>query len=250
MRTVNCRALQRSTRQSERDSSCRWLLLPVSTLLHLIVSSPRQLTLDLIKPPKPSLDNFVVGRNAEVIAALRAIIGGSGEQFVYLWGDTGAGRSHLLQALGLDASQGEVPFLDARRVYVVDDVDRLRESEQQRLFVLLNEIRSGGTARFVAAGNAAPMHLALRDDVRTRLAWGLVYQVHALSDDEKAQALSAHATSRGLGLPADVIEYLLTHLPRDMRTLVAVVDALDTYALSVKKALTVPLVRHWSEDAA
>lgn len=214
------------------------------------MNSPRQLTLDLIKPPKPSLDNFVVGRNAEVIAALRAIIGGSGEQFVYLWGEPGAGRSHLLQALGLDATQGEVPVLAADRcVYVVDDVDSLRESRQQQLFVLLNEIRSGGTARFVASGNAAPMHLTLRDDVRTRLAWGLVYQVHALSDDEKVQALSAHAASRGLGLPADVIHYLLSHMPRDMRTLVAVIDALDTYALSVKKPLTVPLVRQWSEDA-
>ena len=215
------------------------------------MSTPRQLTLDLVKPPKPSLDNFVVGRNAEVIAALRAIATGSGEHFVYLWGETGAGRSHLLQALGLEAWQGEVPAFDAcQHVYVVDDVDLLSEPQQQRLFVLLNEIRSDGIARFVGAGDAAPMHLALRDDVRTRLAWGLVYQVHALSDDEKVQALSAHAASRGLTLPVDVIEYLLTHMPRDMRTLVAVVDALDTYALSVKKPLTVPLVRLWAEDAA
>ena len=215
------------------------------------MSTPRQLTLDLIKPPKPSFDNFVVGRNAEVVAALRAVRRDSGERFVYLWGDIGAGRSHLLQAVGQDAQQGEVPLFDARRrVYVVDDVDSLHESQQQRLFVLLNEIRSGGAARFVAAGNAAPMHLDLRDDLRTRLAWGLVYQVHALSDDEKAQALSAHAVSRGFGLPTDVVEYLLSHMPRDMRTLVAVVDALDTYALSVKKPLSVPLVRHWAEDAA
>ena len=218
---------------------------------HPIVSTPRQLTLDLVKPPKPALDNFVVGRNAEVIAALRAIATGGGERFVYLWGETGAGRSHLLQALGLEARQGEVPAFDARQhIYVVDDVDLLSESQQQRLFVLLNEIRSAGTARFVGAGNAAPMHLTLRDDVRTRLAWGLVYQVHALSDDEKACALSAHAASRGFALSAEVVDYLLTHMPRDMRTLVAVVDALDTYALSVKKQLTVPLVRHWAEDAA
>ena len=215
------------------------------------MSSPRQLTLDLVKPPQPSLDNFVVGRNAEVIAALRAIDSGSGEQFVYLWGDNGAGRSHLLRALGLDMTQPEVSEWHAgRRVYTVDDVEGLHDSQQQRLFVLLNEIRSAGTARFVAAGNAAPMHLALRDDLRTRLAWGLVYQVHALSDEEKAHALSAHAASRGLKLPADVTDYLLTHMPRDMRTLVAVVDALDTYALSMKKPLTVPLVRLWEEDTA
>ena len=215
------------------------------------MTTPRQLTLDLIKPPKPSLDNFVVGRNAEVVAALRAISHGGGEQFVYLWGETGAGRSHLLQALGFDGPDREVPSFDARRrVYVVDDVESLLEPQQQRMFVLMNEIRSGGTARFAAAGNAAPMHLDLRDDVRTRLAWGLVYQVHALSDEEKAQALSAHAVSRGFELSRDVVEYLLSHMPRDMRTLVAVVVALDTYALSVKKPLSVPLVRHWAHDAA
>jgi DnaA family protein len=182
---------------------------------------------------------------------LRDFRTGGGEQFVYLWGQTGAGCSHLLQALGLEAAQGEVPAFDARQhVYIVDDVGLLSELQQQRLFVLLNEIRSDRTARFVGAGNAAPRHLALRDDVRTRLAWGLVYQVHALSDDEKACALSAHAASRGFALSAEVVDYLMTHMPRDMRTLVAVVDALDTYALSVKKQLTVPLVRHWAADAA
>ena len=215
------------------------------------MSSPRQLTLDLVNPPKPSLDNFVMGRNAEAVAALRAVAGGGGEQFVYLWGDIGAGRSHLLSALGPNASPAEVPVWSAnRRIYTVDDVEGLHESQQQRLFVLLNEIRGVGTARFVAVGNTAPMHLDLRDDVRTRLAWGLVYQVHALSDEEKSHALSAHAMSRGLRLPDEVIDYLLTHMPRDMRTLVALVDALDTYALSVKKPLTVPLVRHWAEETA
>lgn len=214
------------------------------------MSTARQLTLDLVKPPKPSLDNFVVGRNAEVVSTLRAIADGGGERFTYLWGETGAGRSHLLQALRLDSDRVIPAFDPQQRTYVVDDVDECDESQQQQLFVLLNEIRAHDTARFVGAGAAAPMHLALRDDVRTRLAWGLVYQVHALSDGEKVQALTAHAASRGLALPVDVVDYLLTHMPRDMRTLVAIVDALDTYALSVKKAITVPLVRLWTNDVA
>ncbi|HVE90236.1 MAG TPA: DnaA/Hda family protein, partial [Burkholderiaceae bacterium] len=111
------------------------------------MSTPRQLTLDLVKPARPSLDNFVVGRNAEVVAVLRAVAAGSGEQFVYLWGETGAGRSHLLQALGLPPSSDRVQFLDAqKRLYLVDDVDGCSEFQQQRLFVLLNEIRAAGTA--------------------------------------------------------------------------------------------------------
>ena len=215
------------------------------------MSTPHQLTLDLVKPPQPSLDNFVVARNAEVIAALRSMKTGAGDRFIYLWGESGAGRSHLLQALGGKVRSGEVPAFGAHcDLYIVDDVDSLNDSQQQQLFVLLNEIRADVNARFLGAGNAAPMHLALRDDVRTRLGWGLVYQIHALSDDEKALALTGHAASRGLTLSREVVDYLLTHMPRDMRALVAVVDALDTYALSVKKPLTVPLVRHWAADVA
>ncbi len=211
------------------------------------MSTPRQLTLDLVEPARPSLDNFVVGRNAEVVAALRAVVVGSGERFIYLWGERGSGRSHLLQSLGAVASR-QVPVFDPQHVlYAADDVDQCDEAQQQRLFLLLNEIRVGNQACFVAAGNAAPLHLTLRDDVRTRLGWGLVYQIHALSDTEKAQALTAHAASRGVALPTDVIDYLLTHMPRDMRTLVAIVDALDTYALSVKRGITWSLVREWSQ---
>ncbi|MBC7781289.1 MAG: DnaA regulatory inactivator Hda, partial [Proteobacteria bacterium] len=191
--------------------------------------------------------NFVVGRNAEVIAALRAVAAGSGERFIYLWGDDGSGRTHLLQALGL-STVAKLPAFDPRtHLYLIDDIERCAEPDQQKLFVLLNDIRGTDSARFIGAGNAAPMHLPLRDDVRTRLAWGLVYQVHALSDVEKAQALTAHAATRGLALPPDVVDYLLAHMPRDMRTLVAIVDALDAHALSQKRTVTVPLARQWAQ---
>ncbi len=215
---------------------------------------PHQLTLDLVQPLRPSLDNFVVGRNAEAVAALRASIEGRGERFIYLWGEIGAGRSHLLQAVALQAGDGleiaDVPCFDpAVLFYIADDVDRYDESRQKRLFVLLNEIRAHRAARLVAAGNAPPGQLALREDIRTRLAWGLVYQIHSLSDEEKSEALIAHGASRGLSLTPDVLAYLLTHMPRDMRTLVAILDALDAYALSRKRAITVPLVREWAQEA-
>ena len=221
------------------------------------MNAPRQLTLDLIRPLTPSLDNFVVGRNAEVLASLRAVVQGKGDAFVYLWGEPGSGRSHLLTALagarpGALSGPGEaVPdFVDPKGLYLVDDVDARDAPSQQRVFVLMNEVRAHPGAALVTAGRAAPAQLALRDDVRTRLAWGLVYQVHALSDDEKARALEEHARSRGLALSPDVIAYLLSHMPRDMRTLVAILDALDGYALAAKRAITVPLVREWAQSAA
>jgi DnaA family protein len=219
------------------------------------MNAPRQLTLDLVRPPTPSLDNFVVGRNAEAVAALRAVAAGGGESFVYLFGEDGCGRTHLLTALaaatGAAPPAATVPAFDAaQRLYLVDDVDRCGDDAQQRLFVLLNEVRARPGAALVAAGSAPPAQLPLRDDIRTRLAWGLVYPLHALTDADKARALDDHARSRGFALPPDVAGWLLTHMPRDMRTLVAIVDALDRYALARKRPITVPLVREWAQAPA
>jgi DnaA family protein len=97
----------------------------------------------------------------------------------------------------------------------------------------------------VVAGPLAPSRLALREDLRTRLGWGLVFQLHPLTDQQKAGALRAHAAATGLTLPEDVLAYLLGRFPRDMRTLVAALDALDAYALARKRPLTLALLRDW-----
>jgi DnaA family protein len=214
------------------------------------MNSPAQLALDLIQPLTPRLDNYVPGRNAEALAALHALAAGQGAQFVYLWGAAGCGRSHLLAALaaegGLLGRAGEVPeFADGARLYLVDDVDALDPAGQARLFRLQNEVRGAPGASLVAAGGAPPAQLAMREDARTRLAWGLVYELSALSDVEKAQALLAHAGSRGIVLTPEVRAWMLAHLPRDMRTQVAVLDALDAYALARKRPITLPLLREW-----
>ena len=169
-------------------------------------------------------------------------------RIVYLWGEPGCGRTHLLTALAHGpggyawsaAGAPERPGLAA-----VDDVDSLDADAQVALFNRLNAVRAQGDAACVAAGSLPPSKLALREDLRTRLAWGLVYQLHPLSDDEKAAALRAHAASTGLVLPDEVLAHLLARLPRDMRTLVAALDALDAYALACKRPLTPALLRDW-----
>jgi DnaA-homolog protein len=219
---------------------------------------PHQLALDIIRPLTPTLDNFIVGRNAEALAALRALAHEPRERFVYLWGEVGSGRSHLLAALAAGGdvrsaqceSQAVPTFDPAAAGYVLDDVERCNDDEQRALFMLFNELRAQSSGFLVATGAAPPARLALREDVRTRLAWGLVYQVNGLTDAEKSQALVAHAHSRGLTLAPDVVTYLLNHMPRDMRTLIAILDALDAHALASSRAITVPLVREWAQAAA
>jgi DnaA family protein len=216
-----------------------------------------QLALDLLQPLHPTLANFVAGRNREAVATLQRVAAGeAADRIVYLWGEPGCGRSHLLQALAEMAGAYVWTPQSAPEhsgVALVDDVELLEADAQVALFNRLNAVRAQSDAACVITGPVAPAQLQLREDLRTRLAWGLVYQLHALSDWEKVDALNTHAASRGLHLSGDVIPYLLNHLPRDMRTLVAALDALDAYALARKRALTLALVREAfaaSADAA
>jgi len=194
----------------------------------------QQLPLEISRPPEPTLDNFIPGANAEAHARVRALAEGvRGESVVYLWGAAGTGRSHLLLAA---ARAG------GARLVCADDVDGLDLAGQQALFNAINAAREGGAA-VLAAGGAPPAQLALRPDLASRLGWGLVYQLHPLTDTEKAQALRDYARHRGLRMSDDVVPYLLTHLQRDMATQIAVVHALDRYSLEQKRPVTLPLVR-------
>jgi DnaA family protein len=196
----------------------------------------------------PTLDNFVAGRNVELLAALRqAADGAAAVRAVYLWGEKGCGRSHLLQAMvaqeaGDDAHYAARAVPEAASVVAVDDVEALDDAAQIALFELYNRMREQGGLLLVS-GTQAPAHLALRDDLRTRLGWGLVYQVHALSDEEKAEALRQHAGARGFELPQEVIQYLLRHGRRDLPSLLQVLDALDEHCLRLKRGATVPLLK-------
>jgi len=220
----------------------------------------KQLAFDLADAPRPTLDNFVVARNAELVQHLREV-GRSGERerCVYIWGSRGSGRSHLLEGAVAELAQrgcrvrylrpgfhsaDATPEVDAA---AVDDVDLLDEQDQSALFNLYNDLRERGGV-MLAAGSTPPNQLPLRADVVTRLAWGLVYEVHALSDDEKMHALTRRAAALGFELSQEVVQYLLSRVPRDMRTLIAMVDALDRYSLETKRAVNLTLARELLQE--
>ncbi len=237
----------------------------------------RQLTLDLGTPPPSTFDNFHTGANAELVARLRGLDAAlsasanaadpQADRTFYIWGEPGNGRSHLLHALAYETPPGRVRYLgpksglgaftfDARvPIYAVDDCDSLSGAQQIALFNLFNEVRSHPGTALVATGNAAPMGLAVREDLRTRLGWGLVFHLAPLSDAGKAAVLKHAARERGINLADDVPAYLLTHFRRDMPSLMKLLNQLDRFSLEQKRAVTLPLLRTMlakgdGEDAA
>ena len=191
----------------------------------------KQLLLDIKPAAPPTLLNFIAGRNDEALASLNAVANNTAQsKFIYLWGETGSGKSHLLSACKSIGMQ------------VVDNVHLLNNDAQIDLFNTYNQLKESGGA-LITAGLHAPTQMGLRDDLATRLAWGLVYQLHPLNDAEKALALQNHAAERGIRLPTEVVDYCLRYLRRDLSTLMATLDALDEWSLTTKKPVTVPLLR-------
>jgi len=215
----------------------------------------RQMPLDLSAGEPQTLESFVVGANVELTQHLRHLANCTNsslnENFTYLWGDAGAGKTHLLQAMATlpatryiaaDAGADAFEFLPGQHVYLLDDCDKLSNDAQISAFALFNQVRENNGV-MIAAGSVAPAVLGVREDLRTRLGWGLIYQVHELTDAEKIAALNQRALARGLTLSSGVLPYLITHFRRDMRSLSAMLDALDHYSLETKRAITLPLLR-------
>jgi DnaA family protein len=212
----------------------------------------KQLVLDLGADPAQSLDTFQIGENAELAHLMHQFAErASREHFAYLWGDTGAGKTHLLQALAAtpgsryipsDAPSHQFVYAPDTSLYLLDDCDRLSDAAQIDAFALYNQIREHG-AYMVSTGPVPPAVLPVREDLRTRMGWGLIYQIHGLSDDEKIAALTQAAEARGLTLSASVLPYLLSHFKRDMRSLATMLDALDQYSLETQRPVTLPLLR-------
>lgn len=198
----------------------------------------------------PTFDNFVAGHNIELLSALDHALNKTQEERVfYIWGEAGSGKSHLLQGavqkarcLGLSVVYARAEVPEAAQLVAVDDVELLDNDAQIALFALYNRQRETG-GMLLISGTAAPAHLKLRDDLRTRLGWGLVYQVQALSDEEKALALQQHAQARGFILSPEVTQYLLRHGRRDLPALLGVLDALDVHCLRLKRGASVPLLK-------
>lgn len=210
-----------------------------------------------------TFDSFYVGQNQQLIALLQAFIQGNyPEQFIYLWGEQGAGASHLLQACCHSMGDRQLPSmyiplankqdysaamlesLEAFQLVCIDDIEEINDDAQwqQHIFHLYNRLRDS-ERQLIVAGHCPPQELDILPDLKSRLSWGLTYQVQALSDEDKVKALQMRAQSRGFDLSEEVAHFILRRVPRNMTKLLAVFDTLDAASLSAQRRLTIPFVK-------
>jgi len=221
----------------------------------------KQIPLPIFAAPEPSFDNFVPGANAAALAHLRGLEAAAAP--VYLWGPAGSGKTHLLRSLAAClATQGRhVGWFDAGEptpwslqpewaAVVIDRCEALGADAQHAAFALFVDATTHGV-QVAAAGRLPPVDLPLRDDLRTRLAWGHVFALQPPSDAEARAALRRNADARGVLLPDEVIDHLLHHFPRELTHLMQLVQRLDQFSAQTGRRITLPLLRQMlAEDSA
>lgn len=213
----------------------------------------KQLVLDLRPDAPPRFDNFIADGNDELLLALHRTVRGDGH--LYVWGEPGCGRTHLLRAGVAAAAEANRPasYLAACDVgatlpvasallVAIDDVEALTAPAQIALFNAFNRARESHQT-LLLSGSRPPRALAMREDLRTRIGQCLIYEVHPLGDEARTAILAALAERRGLRLGDEVIQFLLRHGRRDVPSLAAAVAALDCASLERKRPATLPLLR-------
>ena len=226
----------------------------------------KQIALDIGLTPEPTLAGFLAGRNEAALQHLRLWSEGAARSPVptYLWGPEGAGKTHLLRAARqallergaqvgwLDAdTPAATAFDDAWDAVLMDDVQLYGAERQHTAFNwFINAVSppSGRPRAVLAAGRLPPADLALREDLRTRLGWGHVFELHMLPETEMRAVLRRAADARGVFLSDEVMDFVLRRFSRELGSLMQLLDQLDRYALRTQRAITIPLVKSMLQD--
>lgn len=234
--------------------------------MNTVMTGMKQIALDIGLASDPSFANFFSGPNEAAVKHLERSAGGLLPSPVptYLWGEEASGKTHLLKAVSealrgqgassgwMDASMLEPPEFNESWSAVIMDDCHLYTAAQQRAafnwFVNALSTDDGHPRWVVAAGNVPPADLPLREDLRTRLGWGNVFALQALSDAERRAVLRREADARGVFLSDDVMDFMLTRFSRDLGSLMQLLDKLDGYALQTKRAITIPLLKSMLES--
>jgi DnaA family protein len=220
----------------------------------------KQLVLTLQINDEATLANFCWSKHPWLQQSLQAMLQHQGERFLYLWGPAGSGKSHLLQACCHEISSAmylplnllkewgpqSIENVEEQTLICIDDVQSIAQDAawEEALFHLYNRVKDKEQGLLILAGTHPPASMPLLlADLRSRLAWGLVVQLHELDDEEKIATIIKLARQRGFELPLGVAQFLLTRCSRNMHHLYQLLNRLDQASLAAQRKLTIPFVK-------
>ncbi|PPU40336.1 DnaA regulatory inactivator Hda [Xanthomonas arboricola] len=226
-----------------------------------------QLPLALRAPPDQRFDSYIAAP-AGLLSQLQALAVGQVNDWLYLSGPAGTGKTHLALSLCAAAEQaGRAPAylplhaatgrlrdaleaLEGRSLVALDGVDSIagQRDDEVALFDFHNRARAAGTTLLYTARHMPDGLALVLPDLRSRLSQCIRISLPVLDDAGRAAVLRDRAQRRGLALDEAAIDWLLTHSERELAGLVALLDRLDRESLAAKRRITVPFLRRVLED--
>ena len=224
----------------------------------------RQLALAVKLNDEATLDDFCWGDNTLLQQQLQHTLKGNGERFIYIWGASGSGKSHLLQAccqavttfqstiyLPLEVLKEwgtqVIDGIEQQSLIAIDDIEIIASDPdwEEALFHLYNRVRDNEQTTLIISSNCSPSQSPLcLLDLRSRLSWGLVFQLNELDDEHKINTLKLHAHKRGFELSNSVGQFLLNRCARNMHDLYHLLNRLDDASLMAQRKITIPFVKY------
>ncbi|HSD21694.1 MAG TPA: chromosomal replication initiator protein DnaA [Anaeromyxobacter sp.] len=226
--------------------------------------------------PRYTFDTFVVGEsNRFAFAAAQAVAENPGHTWnpLFLHGDSGLGKTHLLHALAqaiLAKRQGRVAIVSSerytndfvaalskgtmdefRRKYrecaalLVDDVQFLagKDKTAEEFFHTFNELHDLHV-QIVLSSDRSPKELkGLDARLCSRFEWGMRVQIEVPEFETRAAILQKKAEVESIDLPGDVTQLLATHIRSNVRELEGALMRLAAFASLKSEPITVPLAR-------
>ena len=225
-----------------------------------------------------SFDNFVEGDcNRLARAAGFAITENPGKSAfnpLFIYGDTGLGKTHLLNAIGLQIKEKHPDltvlyvsadyfmqqFVDACRngnannftnfyqlidVLLIDDVHKLagRESTQNAFFNIFNHLHQS-QKQIVLTSDKAPANMTgMEARLLSRFKWGLAADIHVPDVETRIAILQKKIHANGVDIPDDVIEYIAYSINTNVRELEGVLNSLLAQSILNKKTIDIDLAK-------
>jgi len=243
-----------------------------------VIPGLKKLDIDPRLNPENSFDNFIEGECNRLARSAGFAVsknpGGTAFNPLLVYGDSGLGKTHLAQAIGIEvkelfpektvlyvnANKFQTQFVDAIRnnnkndflhfyqmidVLIIDDVHEFagKEKTQDTFFHIFNHLHQSGK-QLILTSDKPPVELqGMESRLLSRFKWGLSADLQAPDFETRMAILKKKTYNDGIELPEEVLEYISTHISDNIRELEGALISLLAQSTLNKKEITLDLTK-------